>query len=359
MAKGKKTTLKVTKKASKKKEPVEPFEKKVDSAATILDFYKSNKLKPAAFLSNLSKNQNGGLGSTENQAAKKEVLEKISVLDKDFSKTLSLVHKSRTHLKGKYKIGCARLAGEIVLQQLSKKGLGAVDDEAESIEILKQLCGSTSDGIKKKSTQKQSLNIVAVAILWLDQLKNLELKTGFHQLETFVSRGKGKTKKNTLPGNVGQQAIEIITKPPVTMANLEKYFLFIKPWKNQVNTLNTLLENLTEKIGDEKSRGAELLQKVGDLEEKLDDLQIEFGREKDASIAKEQRLEGERANLKCDLDQIKSRISSVLTGRIKKSIGGALEAVELNPPRTQFLIQELDAISVAIEEEVRWLRSLD
>ena len=86
MSKGKKTTLKVIKKASQKKEPVKPVEKEVDSTATILDFYKSNKLKPAAFLSGLSKNQNGGLGSTKNQVAMKEVLEKISALDKDFSK---------------------------------------------------------------------------------------------------------------------------------------------------------------------------------------------------------------------------------------------------------------------------------
>ena len=103
-----------------KRKPIGSMVKNNDSVQTILDFYEHKKTKPEDFLSSLARNKTGGIISFENNTAKKKVLEHIDVFDKDFSKTLALVHKSRTHLKGKFKLGCARLAEEIVLQHLKK-----------------------------------------------------------------------------------------------------------------------------------------------------------------------------------------------------------------------------------------------
>ena len=359
MAKEKKPKKKAVKTASEKRKPIGSMVKNNDSAQTILDFYEHKKLKPADFLSSLAKNKTGGINSGENNTAKKKVLENIDVLDKDFSRTLALVHKSRTHLNGKFKLGCARLAEEIVVQHLNKNRFRVVSSGTNPLEIFEELCRSVSKEIKKKSTQKKALNIIAVAFLWLNQLEELEFKAGVDELENFISQDNGKAKNNMLQWGVDEKAIEVLTRPPITLKNLENYFVFLKSWKKEINKSNNRLNQIKDELDDEKSKSNELLGKMENLEEKLRNLQEEASREKEIFKRKEDQLEGKIVNLKCDVDNIKTKAGSILSGKIKSSLEQVRDALELDPPNLRVLNQEIEYISKTIEEEIVWLRSLD
>jgi hypothetical protein len=329
--------------------------KKIQQPAKILSLkalYESKKPSPQKFLSNIDKSNFNAFAREE----QKFIIDNIGKIDPNLSTTIGLLHKSRTHLHGKFSHSCAMFAEKLIRSEAKKLGVKLPDESATSHEILKSIHRMVKDHLSDDGVNKKGLNLIVIGALWLNRTKLLDFKEALNQIQKTALES---TNNEIGQIEIGNIALEILTKPPVTPANLKKLISFSDAWNIETERAKSEARSATSALSSARSELDELKSQILNLENRLDDAQIELKQEKIKFNEEIQQHHGDRINVQHDLGGVRSRLQATLSRKIKSAVDIALEAVELDPPRIGVVKQELNSVIEIIEGEIDWLKSSD
>ncbi len=328
---------------------------KYEAIRSLSDYYQTDKLPAARFLSALKKNEIGKLQEDD----LRRCLEVLAEKDPDFSKTLDLLYRA-VNVQSALTRQCVDFATQGCRQQLSAHYGIEIDIDRPAPAVFNEVLQGLKPALTGRKVDNYALNLLKAFGIWKSYSRNLDEIEATELLVNALIADRERRR-----GSISSTA-DILFRPATKMKAMTDILQVVKNGLTKI-TLAKKAESHERQEREKESRRSQTLQEklAGAVEEidkktrKIGELEANLIRLEKDKASLEQRVEHNQAVSIHGKGELKGRSRVFLEKRLTPLLETALEFTELDPPRKGVILERLEMAKEEIRKEIEWLKSTD